>query len=180
MSQVDEYIIDALYDYLDALIEIAREELRQQGHRVTGETEKSFESRVIKISEGNYKGVISANLAAVILNFGVTPARVPYEQGSGKKTSLYISALLDWAANVKPELDEKERKSFVFAVARKAKKEGHPTRGSFKFSKNSRRVGWFDFSIELEKDKLFEYVKPSEIYGRIVDDFQFNKRIGVR
>lgn len=71
---------------------------------------------------------------AIHIDKGVKPSRVPYTEGSGAKTSKYIDALVDWIKIIKPSLSEKERLGFAFGIARKAKKEGHTTRGSFKFS----------------------------------------------
>lgn len=167
MTQAQNYIIDGLTRFLDDKIEIAREELRQQGHRVTGETERSFKSEVLINDKLNYTGLIWVKTSAVILNFGVTPDRVPFGAGRGGK-SRYIEALLDWAANVRSDLSEKERKSFVFAVARKAKKEGHPTRGSYAFSKNGRRKDWMAFSVELKGTDIEKYIAPSVLFKKLV------------
>jgi hypothetical protein len=169
MTHVETYVRNGLLLFLNEKIEIAREELRQQGHRVTGETERSFKAVVTKVGPYNYTGEIFVKTSAVILNFGVTAARVPYGGGRAK-TSLYIQALLNWAANVRPELDDKERKSFVFAVAAKAKKEGHPTRGSYAFSKNGRRKKWMDFSVDLTNIQIERFIDPSVLLQKIILD----------
>jgi hypothetical protein len=122
---------------------------------------------VTETSETSWQGVIYVLESAVILNYGVTANRVPFG-GSGRGgKSKYIQALLDWAANIKPNLSDKERKSFVFAVAKKAKKEGHPTNGSYAFTKNGRRKDWIKYSIEMNSDNIRDFLDPSVIVQKI-------------
>lgn len=173
MTNAEIYIRDGLFEFLEAKIEIAKTELKEQGHRVTGGTEKSFRAEIARTGTDSYIGVIFVKVSAVILNFGVTPARVPFGGAStGAKTSKYIQALLDWAVHVKPNLDEKERKSFVFAVAHKAKKEGHPTKGSFSFSKNGRRKEWIAFSVDLTNMDIRQYIDPQILFRHTISDFK--------
>lgn len=141
-------ILSKVQQFAEKVIQNAKYELRQQGHYVTGKTENSFRYEIRWISANTIRCEIWANESAIILNHGVAAQKVPYFPNSGRTKSKYIEALLLWAANIRPELSEKERKSFVFAVAKKAKKEGHPTRGSYRYSKNSRRKDWIKFGVD--------------------------------
>lgn len=170
--EYEKYIERGLHRFCQHAIETAKSELSEQGHRVTGETERSFRYEINRTGAGSFSIVFSAKLSAIILNEGVPANRVPYSpsrrgQGRGGK-SKYIQALLEWAANVRPELSTKEQKSFVFAVAAKAKKEGHPTKGSFKFSKNNRRKDWVSFSFELDKNAVDDFVKPFDFISDLL------------
>lgn len=172
MTKTESYIINGLTDYLEAIIKAAKAELIEQGHKVTGKTEASFQAVVTKTGENRYTGVIKVLESAVILNYGVAANRVPYGGGSRRGgKSKYIQALLDWAANIKPNLSDKERKSFVFAVAKKATREGHPTVGSFAFTRNGRRKDWIEFGIEINSDNIRDFLDPSVIYDNLVKDY---------
>lgn len=172
IADYEKYIERGLHTFCQHAIQTAKNELSEQGHRVTGETERSFQYEIRRTGTALFSIVFSANLSAIILNEGVAANRVPYSQskrgqGRGGK-SKYIEALLAWAANVRPELSVKEQKSFVFAVAAKAKKEGHPTKGSFKFSKNNRRKDWISFSFEMDKTAVDDFVKPFDFVSDLV------------
>jgi hypothetical protein len=162
-KEIQIEIMNGISQYLNFLIDISKKELRAQGHYVTGKTEKSFKADVKYLGNNEYEGTISVLSSAIILNYGVLAKNVPYQQGSGKVKSLYIQALLEWAANVRPELSDKERTGFVFAVARKAKQEGHPTTGSYKFSSNGRRKDWIEFTIKPNEDKIFRYMNIDKV-----------------
>jgi hypothetical protein len=167
LTNTDNYIRDGLQNYLNAIIETCKDELIEQGHKVTGKTESSFKGIVTKTGETSWQGVIYVLESAVILNYGVAASRVPFGGGGRGGKSKYIQALLDWAANIKPNLSDKERKSFVFAVAKKAKKEGHPTIGSYAFTKNGRRKDWIEYSIEMNSDNIRDFLDPSVIVQKL-------------
>ena len=143
---------------LEFLIDKAKEELKSQGHRVTGRLEKSLEA-VITFGADVIRGQILVEEYGIYLDKGVKPPRIPYQRGSGAGRSQYIQSLLEWAKKVKPSLSDKARKSFVFAVANKQKKEGNPTRGSYVYSSNGRRKGWIKHGLE----------NPSENFDRVLD-----------
>ena len=172
IAALNTYFQTKLLEYGNELIKISQNELLNQGHRVTGETEKSFKAEIKIVGEYRYELSIYVKTSAIILNYGVEAKRIPYtprKRGQGKGgVSKYIQALLNWAANVKPSLSDSERKNFVFAVANKAKKEGHPTSGSYAFSKNGRRKDWITFAIEVNDSKLQSIINPSEIFKIMV------------
>lgn len=129
-------------------------ELTAQGHRASGKTFENLEIKITLTSDGAIGQIIAPDYIA-ILDKGIKPDRVPYTPGSGAKSSKYIQALIRWIGIVKPGLADFERKSFAFAIAMKAKKEGHPTRGSYAFSHNGRRTGW---ASAIDKTTDFEHV----------------------
>mgnify|MGYP006348231797 CR=1 FL=1 len=173
IQPVNIYFQTKILEYLNNIIKEAQSELRQQGHRVTGETEKSFKADVKVLGAYHFEGVILVKTSAIILNYGVSASKVPYSGGRGRGgTSKYIQALLNWAALVKPDLNDKERKSFVFAVAKKAKQEGHPTKGSYKYSSNGRRKDWIEYSIEINKDTIQKIIDPSKVLNLV---YQFRR-----
>lgn len=136
----------------DFLVDKIKRELAEQGHRASGKLIDTIEVKIFSENNG-FKGQILMQDYAFILDKGVSPDRVPYSRnrggrGGGSRSSKYIEALIEWIGIIKPALSDSEAKSFAFAIANKAKQEGHPTRGSFAFSQNSRRKEWAKFAID--------------------------------
>lgn len=164
LTEVARVATDAVYRGADALILDIRDEIKAQGHRASGRLMDSLEREVIAdILNGEWTANILMEDYGRYVNDGVRASRIPYQRGSGRRTSKYIAGLLDWAAIVRPELDEKSRRSFVFAVAAKHAKEGMPTAGSYAFSTNGRRLAFAEqdryettFSAQINEEALAE------------------------
>ena len=93
----------------------------------------------------------------MILNFGVEPERIPYTPNSGKKQSKYIDALKKYVTK-RMGKSGKEAERIAFAIAKKQKKDGMPTKGSFKYSKNGRRTGAIDATLAESNDELTQLI----------------------
>lgn len=135
------------------LREQVRQELTDQGHVATGRLINSIEIRTSQDAEG-VTGQLWVEDYGVILEYGVAPHKVPYTPGSGKGTSKYITALIDWIGVIKPGLAVAEKKSFAFAIAKTAKREGHPTKGSFAYSVNGRRKAWAETVFGASEERF--------------------------
>lgn len=169
----DILIERALKQILEFVKSEIQKELAEQGHRATGKLIDSIEIRIEKIS-GNYRGSIYIEDYGFILDKGVAANKVPYNPNSGAKSSRYIEALKKWIAVVKPGLSERNRTSFAFAIAKTAKKEGHPTRGSYAFSKNSRRKEWAKYAIDKNEKKIEGMLNLGQSIAALVDNFVTN------
>lgn len=161
-------IVARFLDALEQLADDGKAELFAQGHKATGRGIASVEAVITSDDLSRLTGAILANDYLVgPINEGVSASRVPFSGTGGGGSSKYIDSLIRWAQVVKPGLSLKEARSFAFAVAQTAKQEGHPTNGSFAFSKNGRRTAWIENGIEpgaqnLEDDlRLFELVADS-------------------
>lgn len=140
---------------LESIIGDLRDELNQQGHHATGALEKSLTFEVKDSDSDGFLGTIFGNDYWQPLDTGVSAARIPYSPGKGRGgKSKYIQGLIDWAAVVRPELSEKERKGFVWAVATKHSREGMPTRGSYSFSRNGERKNFVQRTINKHINTL--------------------------
>lgn len=152
-------LADKIYEQfvmmLEDIVIEAQAEVRAQGHVASGRGVKSIE-KIINRKGTALEGIILAEEYMVgPVNEGVSASRVPYSPGSGRRTSRYIQALIDWIQKyIRPSFSDSEAKSFAFAIAKTAKKEGHPTRGSFSFSQNGRRTGWIENGIIRKADDL--------------------------
>jgi len=118
-----------------------------QGHKLTSGLINSIEYQV-------RAQVTSAEIDflmfdyGVILDKGVSAARIPYSPGSGAKTSKYIDGLKQYARLRMGAATEKEAERIAFAIARKHKKEGMPTKASFVYSQTGKRTGAIDAALE--------------------------------
>jgi hypothetical protein len=153
---------------LELIISDLRDELRQQGHRATGSLEDSLTFEIKDSDKDGLLGTIFGNDYWRPLDTGVAASRIPYSPGKGRGgTSKYIQALIEWAAVVRPELDERERKGFVFAVATKASREGNPTKGSYSFSRNGARTGFVERTINKHIDSLAASIGGQDLSDKI-------------
>lgn len=130
-------------------------ELRTQGHHLTGALEASING-TITISPKTGTGTLigTALHYSKILDAGTTPARIPYGNYTGAKTSKYIQALINFF--ILRGLDEAEAKKAAFATARKQKQEGMPTAASAKYSQSGQRLdflGVVDKAVDATMDK---------------------------
>jgi hypothetical protein len=131
------------------------DELRAQGHYLTGSLERSFTA---EITEGNLTIIQGMALGyGQILNDGVTPARIPFSEPSGRGgTSKYIQGLFQfWRLK---GLNEKEALRAAFATAKIQKREGMSTKASVRFSKNGRRQEAFDQSFRRVSKRIDQQI----------------------
>jgi hypothetical protein len=141
-------------------------ELKQQGHRLTGSLEQSISFRAEKIA-GGWAMTVTANDYQKYLNWGVAPAKASFKQFPF--VVLYF---------IQRGLQEQEAKRAAAATIRKWMKEGSPTRGSFKYSKNGARLKFLDATdakswqavdaavrqgLDEEIDKTFHKTKSETI-----------------
>ena len=81
--------------------------------------------------------------------------------------SKYIDGLTDFAKK-RFGLNDKEAQSAAFAIAKKQKKEGMPTKNSFKFSKNGKRTGFIDDTIQNATPAIEKIIEES-IFNFIIN-----------
>ncbi len=112
---------------------------------MTGELSESIESRiestidVKKIEIWMYK-------YGFALDQGVKPEKIPFTEPSGRGgKSKYIEGLQRFAQLKLKKTDEKESLSIAFAIARKHKMLGMPTKGPTKF---------IDKTLEATEDEI--------------------------
>ena len=134
------------------------QELRDQGHNLTGSLISSLEEKVT-VAAGRLTIEMYGNDYGDPLNTGVPAARIPYTPGQSRAaTSKYIQGLIHFAER-RFGLRGKEAISAAFAIARKHKREGMPTRGSYKYSSNGRRTGWIDVILADNDQELTSFVE---------------------
>lgn len=141
MLDLTEFIKKNFNDMLLYLVGIAKKELTEQGHTLTGKLERSLRTD-ISISLQGFTGRVMVEDYGVIVDSGVSYRKVPYKRGSGATTSKYIDALVRFFQL--RGLDPKRARGAAFATAyvQKYRREGIPTRASYRFSSNGRRTNW--------------------------------------
>ena len=108
----------------------------------TGKLIDSIEYEILSSSK-EIKIVFEYLFYGDIVNNGVKPANIPFGKSTNAKTSKYIEALKNWAARK----GMKNPLGAAFAIAKTQKREGMPTKGSYKFSSNGRRKNWRSFTL---------------------------------
>ena len=117
--------------------EAIKDRMKVQGHHLRGGIENS-----LRLEETGNEITCYAAHYAEFVNNGVPAAKIPYSPGSGKKKSDYISGLQEYAKARKMADTDEEALSIAFAIAKKHKKNGMPTGGSWGWSRNGKRTGF--------------------------------------
>jgi hypothetical protein len=145
-----------------------------QGHKMTGALNDSIEYKVNATMDSVMLEFLMLDYG-MIQNFGVTPERIPFNPGSGAKSSKYIDGLKRFA-KLKLGKNDKEAERVAFAIAYKQKQEGMPTRGSYKYSSTGKRTGAVldalkDSEDEVQKliNKAFEELLIGKFYDVITE-----------
>lgn len=159
IQSLSRYVIDRL-----------RREWIDQGHNLSGEMVKSLEAKVSRKADG-FVFAFLGNEYGDPVNTGVPSERIPYTPGRSKGgKSQYIQGLIRYAER-RMNLRGKEAVSAAFAIARKHKREGMPTRASYRYSKNGRRTGWID---QLMKDDAELERVITDAFGEAIEILMFN------
>lgn len=136
-----------------------RDTLKKQGHYNTGKLSDSISYR-ITVKGDAIVGVIEAPDYAVYLDTGVPASRIPYSgRRGGGGTSQYIQGLITYFRD--RGLPSREAKSAAFATAEKQRREGMPTRDSFRFSDTGRRTGFIKESVDSSIDRATDALEES-------------------
>ena len=149
-------------------------EIESQGHRATGKLIESIDRQTQKVLDGIDTAISYLDYGGIV-NSGVRANRIPFggNRGGGG-TSKFITALMEWVRfkGIAGGLD-KNIKSATFAIAKKMKKEGSPTKGSFQFSQNGRRMKWLDFTVQSNRNYIDSEVK--EVSNEYIDNLFYAK-----
>ncbi len=136
------------------IIASLQKELIEQGHKATGNLVNSFEQRVIEVPNSIVIEILMDEYG-IYVNEG--------RKSGGKKVP--INVLVEWIERKAIVNGDKEVKSLAFAIQQTIHKEGSPTSGSFKFSKNGRRKGFIDFVIDNELDEVYNELEQQVFEG---------------
>lgn len=139
-----------LLNIVEFLVRDIKRELIDQGHTLTGKLRDSIERILINANSNVYEAGIELEQYYEYVQRYLKPSDVPYQRGSGKKTSLLIDALTKYWMQRKG-LSEEEAKGAAFGTAENWKKYGRPSPKSWEFSSNGRRLGFLTFTVGTSK-----------------------------
>lgn len=160
---LDRAIVEAVNRLLDHAADAVRAELEGQGHRLTGSLIENLRVEV-KVRREAILGLVWLNEYFPYLDRPLSPDRVPYQRGSGRKTSKVVTALQSFWE--KRGLSRKEATRATFATLNKWKAEGRPTKASFKYARDGRRSGFLEYSIQQireDADRVLGQAAENEI-----------------
>lgn len=133
---------------LRVLVKELQEELKRQGHVLTGNLLKSIRESVYKEGRRTIGEVLLRDYAKYVNN-GVEARNIPFGGGRGSR-SKYIEGLINFWQK-RGISDIKEATRAAFATAHKHKKEGMPTKASRRFSQTGKRTGFIETAIETKR-----------------------------
>lgn len=158
---------------LEGLISEFQDELKNQGHVLTGRLYNSMEFK-ISASENEIIGTIFFEDYGTFVETGVPANRIPFSGTSGRGgTSKYIQGLIRFFQLRGVAGAEAIRAAF--ATAQKHKREGMPTRASSRFSKTGERTGFINRRLQSAEPRIlaaFQETVGNAIEIRIVNVFQ--------
>lgn len=152
------------------IVNAIQKELMLQGHTGTGKLIDSIEYRV-KNAFQQISIQIFSDYYGKYVNFGVKSEKIPYtihNKGDARRggTSKYIEALERYVLENGFVSSLKDAKSMAFAIAVKHKREGNPTRDSYKHSVTGKRTEFITDaidSIEVQLDNIIQEVIGREL-----------------
>jgi len=112
-------------------------QIQIQGHKATGNLINSLDS-VISQTETTTTVAIEGNDYGIVLDTG---------RRKGAKQPP-IEDLIKWVMQKGIASTSKMARSVAWAIAKAIVREGSPTKGAFKFSRNGKRTGWIDDAIK--------------------------------
>ena len=160
MPDVKQEFFDELAErleaFVDKIVKDIQAELVAQGHVASGDGLRSIKQEIER-KPNMVQSLIYMNDYLQAIDQGVKASKVPYGGNSGRGgTSKYIQGLYTWFRTYKGLSDE-EALQASFATANAAKREGHPTNGSFAYSTNGRRTGFFTDTLENLNDEIDQF-----------------------
>jgi len=146
-----------------------REESRAQGHYLTGAMEQSMSSVIGRMGTMRILTGTAVDYARYVNN-GVKPGRIPFKEGSGAGKSAYIEGLRQFF--ILKGLSDKEALSAAIATAKTHKKEGMPSKASYKYSSTGQRTGMIETAMTKKEPVLDAYM--SNGFDNLIE-FEFQK-----
>ena len=155
-------LVGVALDAVQSLVELGKDELRQQGHIATGAGIASLSAKVVANVGDTLRIGIEGNDYLIDLDTGIPPSKVDLSTAG-------YARFLDWARIVKPGLSESNLKRFTFLSLNKAAVLGFPLPGAFAFTKNGRRTEWVKFGFEMNAERIIE--EQFRVFELLIDNF---------
>lgn len=139
-------------------------ELVQQGHNNTGTLIESVKVDVIEVFEGAIIECSTLDYGTYV-NDGRRPGKFPP-----------VDALRKWVRQRGLASKEKEVNSIAYVIGRAIAKEGSPTKGSYKHSKNGRRTNWIEVVLSENEEIINDHLERA--LGKEIE-VQFDRSLDI-
>jgi hypothetical protein len=136
----------ALHILGEFIVEKLRIELEMQGHNNTGKLSDSITYRIV-----NNNLEIRALDYAKDVNFGRDKGMKP----------INIGALAEWVQQRGIAVGDLDIINVAYAIQAKIYQEGSPTKKAMEFSKNGRRTGFIDVTIEENMQEILNLISKA-------------------
>ena len=145
----------------DLVVKAIRTEIVLQGHQLTGALESSLEAQERIVADGAVIAFLMNDYGQFV-NTGTPAPVIPYTPGQARaKVSKYIEGLKRYA-KIRFRVTEAQALSIAFAIAKKHKKEGNPTRASRRFSRTGKRTQYIEAALQKIDSKIVELLNKLE------------------
>ena len=142
-------------------VQTMRDNIEKQGHNATGRLSQDIKTTTKFTSDGISIDVLMYLYGAYV-NKGVSRERFRF---GGEA---HIDVLIEWAKAKGITVTDGDYKSFAFAVIGAHRKQGIPTKGSYSFSSNGKRLGFVDDAAADTRAAVFDFLNVTDF------DFQIN------
>ena len=159
---------------LDLIGDFIVQELRNtlgftdQNHNATGNLSKSIRHVITKSGSGFEIAIWAVDYAKQV------------DEGQPKKTRVSIDVLLEWMENRGIARGEPNIRGVAFAIQTAIWKEGTPTAGSLRYSRNKKRTEFIKVTLDANAKTIFKMVLDlfqEEITLSLSKTISKNKRI---
>ncbi len=153
-------LFDDIVDLMNQVKDLLIEEFKKQGHNNTGNYIKQAES-VVDFQGLTVRGRLFLAAYFEYLERRLPASQVPYQRGSGRGRSKVVQALIRYF----DQRGARDPKAATFATLNKWKKEGRPTRASYRFSSNGRRLRPLGYVLDNLDKKIEELLQRQAAKG---------------
>ena len=160
---LNEKIENRLAELSQKIIDQAKDELQSQGRVLTGNLRDSLRYEIKRLPNITQAIIFMADYGFAV-DAGVKADNIPFQEGSGRKSSKYIDGLQRFF--MLKGLLRDEALSAAFATAKKHKKEGMPLKG------RGKRTGFFSDTVSaLEQEIQMLNTEVSEDVRLVITNF---------
>lgn len=144
----------------DVIVKEVAKSFEVQGHKMAGALINNIQWVTTESTDKILMQMLM-QMYGIYLDRGVKAENIPYTPPSGRGgKSKYIEGLIRYVEK-RIGLSGREAKSVAFAIANVQKKQGMPTRGSYRFSKNGKRTGFFTDSVTAKESVIESLMKKT-------------------
>lgn len=142
---VNEFELNRVANFIENEL---KKELVTQGHKASKKLLNSIQVEFKKNPEPRIEGRF--------LEYGVQ-----LDTGQPKGTIVPIKDLLKWFRYTRINAKGFQAVRVARNIQNAIRRQGSPTRGSYKFSKNGRRTGWVSHTLKVNQPKIAESIRAA-------------------